>query len=299
MTDSNPRRATPATTTTVSSGIPPRYVLSSGVRIATYSHDPIPEAELPVSSRASVRVGHDGPTDRANGVPTVVAVHGFASNATLNWDVAGWTRALTRAGFRLITFDQRAHGASDKPHDPREYGIDTLVDDLIAVLDAYDLPAAHILGYSLGARVAWRLGVRHPDRVLTLSLGGLPEGDPLTAFDLDAARAHLRLGTPVTERLTAAYLAMAEGVPGNDSAALVSLVEGMRGGEQPTTADTPAAPALFVCGDRDAVAEGSRRLASATPGAEFVSLPGRNHLNAVSSRAFKDAVLEFLVRRRD
>jgi len=141
--------------------------------------------------------------------------------------------------------------------------------------------------------VGWRLGVRHPDRVRSLSLGGLPEGDSLRDFDLEAARHHVRTGTTITHALTDTYVTMAEGVPGNDVEALIALVDGLRGGPQPSTAEVPPLPMLLVTGDDDAVAAGSRRLAEAAS-ARYVGLPGREHFNAVSSRAFKDAVLAFL-----
>ncbi|MGG7509524.1 alpha/beta fold hydrolase [Plantibacter sp. YIM 135249] len=275
-------------------GLPPTYVMThDGVRLATYLHSAAgPTAE----GRSTSEPAADGNAADAlhDTAPLVVAVHGFASSAALNWDVAGWTRALTRAGYRLLTIDQRGHGASDKPHDAASYGVDTLMNDVIAVLDAYGFDVVHYLGYSLGARVGWRIGVKHPSRVHTLSLGGLPEGDPLRTFDLDAARAHAATSSEVHDALTASYVSMVEGVPGNDLEALIALVEGMRSGAQPSTEETPTVPALLVSGDQDAIAEGSRRLAAATPGAEFVSLPGRNHVNAVSSRGFKDAVLAFL-----
>lgn len=251
----------------------PTYVMSTdGLRLATYLHEPA-----------------DASAERG----TVVAVHGFASSAGLNWDLAGWTRTLTRAGFRLLTIDQRGHGASDKPTDPAAYRLDGLVEDVLTVLDAYGLDEPHYLGYSLGSRVGWRLGVQHPSRVRSLSLGGLPEGDSLRDFDLDAARARVATGEPITDALTETYVSMAEGVPGNDVGALVALVEGLRGGPQAHVDQVPSLPMLLVTGDDDAVAAGSRRLAEAA-GAQFVGLPGREHFNAVSSRAFKDAVLAFL-----
>lgn len=245
---------------------------TDGIRIATYLHEPA-----------------EGADDRG----TIVAVHGFASSAGLNWGLAGWTRTLTRAGYRLLTLDQRGHGASDKPTDHAAYRLDTLVDDVLSVLDGYGVDEPHYLGYSLGSRVGWRLGVRHPDRVRSLSLGGLPEGDSLRDFDLEAARDHVRAGATIPDALTDTYVTMAEGVPGNDVEALIALVEGLRGGPQPSTVEVPPLPMLLVTGDDDAVAAGSRRLAEAA-GARYVGLPGREHFNAVSSRAFKDAVLAFL-----
>ncbi len=87
--------------------------------------------------------------------PVVVAVHGFASGAVLNWHASGWTRDLVRAGYRVVALDQRGHGASSKPHDPAAYSMDLLVADVTTVVDTYLLDDVAFLGYSLGARVGW------------------------------------------------------------------------------------------------------------------------------------------------
>jgi pimeloyl-ACP methyl ester carboxylesterase len=226
--------------------------------------------------------------------PTVVLVHGFASSALLNWHSSGWVRDLVRAGYRVVAHDQRGHGHSDKPHSPTEYTIEKLVDDLAAVLDTYMIDDAHYVGYSLGARVGWQAALDLPHLIGRAVLGGIPDGDPLTRFDIGQARAFIEHGTPVEDRLTGAYVTMASGIRGNDLEALVSLVEGMRGGTQPDPANPPQQPILFATGSDDSIIEKSRRLAEAAPNATFFEIPGRNHFNAPVSRQFKDAALAFV-----
>ena len=228
------------------------------------------------------------------GAPAVVAVHGFASSATANFAQTGWTRDLVRAGFRVIALDQRGHGASDGPHDPRAYGLPLLVADVIAVLDAHRVRRAHYVGYSLGARVGWQAAVQVPERIAGAVLGGIPDGEPLQRFDLEQARAHLERGAEVTDRLTAAYLTMAESIAGNDLRALVALVEGMRGSGHPDAGDPPRQPVLFATGSEDGILERSRRLAAAVPQGSFFEIPGRHHFNAPTSRHFRTAAIDFL-----
>lgn len=228
------------------------------------------------------------PTD-----PTIVAVHGFASSALLNWHATGWTRDLTRAGYHVIAIDQRGHGASDKPHDPAAYTMELLVADVLQVLDAYLLDEVSYAGYSLGARVGWQSAREHPDRITRALLGGIPDGDPLKRFQVEDARAHIENGTDLTDRLTGAYLTMARSVPGNDLEALVALVEGLRDGPQPQADNAPAQPVLFATGSEDAILAASRTLAEATPNGAFFEIPGRNHFNAPTSRAFRDAGVAF------
>ena len=226
--------------------------------------------------------------------PLVVAVHGFASSALANWHVTGWTRDLTRAGFRVIAFDQRGHGESDKPHARAAYTMEQLVVDAITVLDTYLIDEFALIGYSLGARVGWHVALELPQRLTRAVLGGIPDGDPLTRFRVEEARAFVAGGPRSDDRLTMTYLDMAARMPDNDLGALVSLVEGMRGGAQPDPANPPHQPVLFATGTEDPIIAASRRLADATPHSAFLEIPGRNHFNAPTSKAFRAAGAEFL-----
>ncbi len=228
--------------------------------------------------------------------PVVVAVHGFASSSLANWNATGWTRELERAGYRVVAYDQRGHGRSSHPHESSAYRMDLLVSDLRAVLDTYLLDRVTLVGYSLGARVGWHASLEMPDLIDRAVLGGIPDGDPLTRFRVDLAQRHLDTGEPIDDPLTQAYFTMASSIRGNDLQALVSLVEGMRGGPQPDPANPPTQPVLFAAGSEDRILAASKALAAATPGAEFFEIPGRNHFNAPTARAFRERALDFLAR---
>ncbi|GAA2751081.1 alpha/beta fold hydrolase [Amnibacterium kyonggiense] len=231
--------------------------------------------------------------------PVVLAVHGFASSAYANWIATGWVRELDRAGYRVIAIDQRGHGSSGKPHDPAAYSMALLVDDVRTVLDTYLVDEAVYVGYSLGARVGWHAALGSTHAITRAVLGGIPDGDPLTRFRVDEAKRAIEHGEPVTDRLTQAYLTMASGIPGNDLTALVALVEGMRGGEQPDPANPPQQPVLFAAGSEDPIVDASRRLAEASSIGEFFLIPGRNHFNAPTAGTFRTRALEFLARPAD
>ncbi len=249
-----------------------RVLSANGVNLATYGFAPVAGQE---------------------NAPVVLAVHGFASSALSNWQATGWVRDLTRSGYRLIGLDQRGHGESDKPHDPGAYTMDILVADVLTVLEAYQLDKVYYLGYSLGARVGWHSSLAFPTRIRRAILGGIPDGDPLTRFRLDQARAQIEDGVAATDPLTQTYLTMAGHIPDNDLRALVALVEGMRGTTQPDPANPPRVPVLFATGSDDRILEKSRRLSEATPDAEFLEIAGRNHFNAPTSRDFRAAGLAF------
>lgn len=251
---------------------PPQFVMSAeGHRIATYSW------------------GDDG-------APTVMCVHGFASNCRDNWVNTGWVRDLTRAGFRVLGVDQRGHGESDKPHDRRDYTMAALVGDLLTVLDTYLLDTVRYVGYSLGGRVGWQLLVDAPTRVTRGVLGGIPDGRPLARVDIEQARAYAERGIPVDDPVTQNYVTLAERVPGNDLQVLVALAEGMRHGDaDPDPDDPPQQPVLFATGSDDAILEQSKLLAGATPAGVFVEIPDRHHFNAPGSRVFRQEALAFLM----
>lgn len=225
----------------------------------------------------------------------VLCVHGFASSCRDNWVDTGWIRDLTRAGYRVIGVDQRGHGASDKPHDPRAYSMTAFVADLIAVLDTYLLDQVRYVGYSLGARVGWQFAVDHPEHVARAVLGGIPDGRPLARLQIDQARAYADEGIPVEDPVTRNYVTLAERVQGNDLRGLVALAEGMRLGDaDPDPERPPAQPVLFATGSDDAILPRSRGLAAKAPNGTFEEIPGRHHFNTPGSRVFRQAAISYL-----
>lgn len=83
-----------------------------------------------------------------------------------------WFRQLPafRKHFRVVTFDPRSIGRSDRPEQP--YGFRALADDVVGLMDHLSVGKAHILGQSLGGIVAQEVAVDYPDRVMKLVLVG-------------------------------------------------------------------------------------------------------------------------------
>ena len=84
--------------------------------------------------------------------------------------------------FRVVTFDGRGNGFSDRPTEASAYDAAEFADDAAAVLDAAGVPSAVVAGVSLGGLYALQLAVRHPDRVDAALLVG-PTIPHLTAPD--------------------------------------------------------------------------------------------------------------------
>src|SRR5215468_4407693 len=83
----------------------------------------------------------------------LLLIHGFASSRMQNWRATNWYKTLNEVGYRVVAFDCRGHGESDKPHDPSFYGYDKMAGDALAVLNAAGVARAHILGYSMGGHI--------------------------------------------------------------------------------------------------------------------------------------------------
>lgn len=79
-------------------------------------------------------------------------------------------RQETPAGFRVATYDQRGHGSAQGTWVPRDFTIGEFVADAEAVLDALGWDRVAVGGASMGAAIALRLAVDHPERVSRLAL---------------------------------------------------------------------------------------------------------------------------------
>lgn len=99
--------------------------------------------------------------------PPVLLLHGLT--ATRRYVVHG-SRAIERAGHRVIAYDARGHGISSPAGGPGDYTYDELVADALAVLDAQGLDRAALVGQSMGSATAVALALRHPDRVSALAV---------------------------------------------------------------------------------------------------------------------------------
>lgn len=97
--------------------------------------------------------------------PAVLFLHGLTGVAEV------WGPTIAALGPdrpRSIAIDQRGHGDSEKQ--AASYGISTFVDDALAVIDALGLGRPHLVGHSMGARVAMVLAARHPDAIRSVAI---------------------------------------------------------------------------------------------------------------------------------
>src|SRR3954449_32970 len=101
--------------------------------------------------------------------PPILLIMGIG--ASMLWWEEGFCRMLVEGGRLVIRYDHRDTGRSVtyEPGRPEYTGAD-LVADAAGVLDAYGLPAAHVVGVSAGGALAQLLALDFPDHVLSLVL---------------------------------------------------------------------------------------------------------------------------------
>ena len=245
-------------------------------------------------------------------------VPGFVSNVELAWDEPLLNRFLDRlASFsRLILFDKRGTGLSDRLPIEQLPTLEERLEDVIAVLDAAGSERAALLGHSEGGNLALLFAATYPSRTIALVTAGIfakrvrsadypwaptPEQrsrDIETLernWGVDADVEHLAPSAardPAFGRRLATYFRRSAS-PGA-AGALIRMNTQI---DVRAVLPTIRVPTLMLhrVGDRDASVEEGRWIAAQIPGARFVELPGEDHIPWVGDQdRLLDEVQEFL-----
>ncbi|WP_370930913.1 alpha/beta fold hydrolase [Bartonella sp. DGB1] len=225
----------------------------------------------------------------------ILLIHGFASTAYVNWVATGWVDFLVDAGYRVILMDNRGHGRSEKLHDPKCYYPKVMAQDAINLLEYLNISQAHIMGYSMGARLSATIAVIKPELVKTLIMGGLGIGITKGTGDWQTV-AHALLAeslSQVTDLRGRMFRKFAEHNK-SDLKALAACVETSK--EELTIAELEKiqAATLIVVGEKDEIAGDPFELADIIKNAKAISIPRRDHMLAVGDKIYKQETLEFL-----
>lgn len=254
------------------------------------------EVAQPLTVQSSTYTSFDGQDItymRMGNGPIVLMLHGFTSNAKINWFDSGIAQQVAAAGYTVIAPDTRGHGASQVPDSPRSWPRDAVARDQIALVKELNEKPVAVVGYSMGSLTAMRyhLLTRDGGRLL---LGGVGDSaadewntDRSGAFKtaLDAAIG----GSDVPGALAFVDRARTSG----------STLEGYRGAltsRKYTGADLLATfdvPVLVVTGDQDTDNGTGSALAEIIPGARYTQITG-THGGAVSDPAFPGVIISFL-----
>ncbi|SRR6266545_884062 len=250
---------------------------------------------------AMQRFQHDGVEiaflDEGEGEP-IVLIHGFASNAAVNWVHPGWVSTLTKAHRRVIALDNRGHGASSKLYDPAAYHTAVMAEDVRALIDHLGLGSADVMGYSMGARIAAFLALAHPGRLRKAVFGGLGshlvDGVGLPESIAEALEASSL--ADVRDRTARTFRAFAEQTK-SDRKALAACIRGSRQTLSREQVASIHVPVLVAVGSKDTVAGSAHELAAVLPAGRALDIPGRDHMLAVGDKVFKQGVSAFLAGR--
>lgn len=104
--------------------------------------------------------------------PPLLLLHGFTGNLS-TWDSY---MANLKQKYKVIRIDHIGHGQTDAPDDVERYSMGHAVQDILNLFDQLGVEHAHVIGYSLGGRVALSLAVHAPERIQTLLLAGSSPG---------------------------------------------------------------------------------------------------------------------------
>jgi pimeloyl-ACP methyl ester carboxylesterase len=247
--------------------------------------------------------------------PPLLLVMGLASQMIL-WD-EDFCEQLAARGFRVIRFDNRDIGRSTIMRSARvptrwqlitrsasgaAYSLDELAADAIVVLDHLEIPAAHVVGASMGGMIAQLIAINHPDRVLSLvsimsTTGARRVGRPQPRVALRLLRKAQREREGYIEDHLQTYRVIGSagfdfeeehkraragrcfdrGIHPAGTARQMAAI--MSAPDRTSRLAELAVPATVIHGDADPLVDvsGGRATAEAIPGAKLVILPGMGH----------------------
>lgn len=234
--------------------------------------------------------------------PLLLFLHGIGGNRN-HWlqQISFFSKHYTAAAW-----DARGYGESDDYDGPLRFDDFSL--DLLRVLDHFGETKAHLVGLSMGGRIARNFALQHPDRVRTLTLANTSPGfDALSAEEVlkfvderrnrtpESLRRLLgpRAGRAAHEALMASFTALR-----NES--YLKTVEASVAQDRAAPLEKLSVPTLVITGDEDRVypAELTRRMALRIPDAELVELEACGHLsNLEQPERFNEVLLDFLKRK--
>jgi DNA-binding SARP family transcriptional activator/pimeloyl-ACP methyl ester carboxylesterase len=258
------------------------------------------EADIAYARSGSVRIAYqvvgEGPTD-------LVLVHGWVCSFQPGWEnprLAGFYRRLASMG-RLILFDKRGTGLSDRVSPEQPPDLETRMDDVRAVMDAVGSERAVVLGVSEGGAMSTLFAATHPQRASALVLMGTfarqmrapdyPIGltddelrKRLVAIDDDdwastATREWLArvgpdlLGDPGAVRWYTSYLQRGASPGASRAMRLMNAEIDVR-----DVLPTITVPTLVLYRSDEYLRDATRFMGMHIPGARVVELPGTDHL---------------------
>jgi len=223
--------------------------------------------------------------------------------------------------YRCITFSFRGYHPSDVPPDPSSYSYEHFRDDVIAMLDHLEIEKAHICGLSMGGYATLAVGIKYPDRALSLTLAGTGSGSERGV--LGEFREHSRaiaaeydkVGSdgvaksygmgpsriPFDVKDPRGYAEFYEQFASHSAQGAANTMRGYQAGRPPVyefeaALKTLALPTLIICGDEDdGCIEPSIYLKKHIPASGLAMFPKSGHtVNIEEPALFNQTLGDFL-----
>ena len=228
-------------------------------------------------------------------------LHGIGGNRR-HWDLQV---NFFASRFRAAAWDARGYGESDDY--PGALRFDDFTADVVRVLDHLGQARAHLVGLSMGGRIARNVALVHPGRVHTLTLANTSPGfdalspeEVLKFVEERKARKPEGLRRLLGSRTRpGAHEALMNSFHALRSESYLKTLEASVAQDRAAPLEKIAVPTLVITGDEDRVypLDLTQRMASRIPGAELVVLEGCGHLsNLEQPERFNAALLAFLER---
>lgn len=255
------------------------------------------------TTRDGVRIHY---VEEGAGEPLIL-VHGFAMNIDLSWRKPGVLHTLGKE-YRVIAYDARGHGLSDKPQGDARYG-EVMVDDIVDLMDHLGVSRAHLVGQSMGGLTILKFVTKYPERVISASPNaiGWERADELNLSTCEALATSLENGGgygPLLERLqptdgrmgqfTKLTLDTLVGYI-NDKRVMASVARGLTKLTVTREAlERNRVPVLTMVGSADPLLCDAYELHETMPHHELLEIPGGDHFYLTSMPEYHDALMDFL-----
>jgi 3-oxoadipate enol-lactonase len=242
----------------------------------------------------------EGPVD----APVVLLIHGILTDHRA-WN--GVADRLSKA-YRVVRYDLRGHGTSSAP--PAPFTLEQLADDAAGLLDALQIDCVHLAGSSLGGMIGQQVGIRHGQRLLSLTLANTAAVQPAPgAWDDRAAMARANGVAALQPGMLQRWFTpgFAERDPQEIERIKITMsevsVEGFAGCANALRDLSQLAllakinvPTLVIAGDEDKATppEQARQIADAIADARLVTLHAAHQAAIEQPQAFCDAWQTFV-----
>ena len=233
----------------------------------------------------------------------VLFLHGIRGNRR-NW--AGQVAFFSKR-FKAAAWDARGYGDSDDYEGPLQF--EYFTGDVLRLAEHFKAPKLHLVGLSMGGRIARNVALRAPERVRSLVLISTNPGfDSMSPESVKRFVTERRNATPQSLRgllgsksNESAYRELLDSVARIHEASYQKTLEASVAQDRAAPIEQIRVPTLVVAGAEDTVypPELAREMAQRIPGAELLMFERTGHLaNLEQPERFNDVVFEFLSRHR-